>query len=72
MIPSTKNFQYALQNYYISLCVMSNVFIRAFCHFKINFYQTGPLKLIKTMLKYVHLFVLYFESISTKLEPTLI
>ena len=32
----------------------SNAFIDAFCYSKIHFYHSGPLKLIKTMLKSLH------------------
>ena len=31
-----------------------NAFIDAFCYSKIHFHQSGPFKLIKIMLKYVH------------------
>ena len=31
-----------------------NVFIDAFCYFKIHLYQLGPFKLIYTMLKSLH------------------
>ena len=34
---------------------MSNVFIDAFCYSKINFHQSGPFKLIETVLKSLHI-----------------
>ena len=37
-----------------SLCETSSAFIDAFCYCKIHFHQSGPLKLIKTMLKSLH------------------
>ena len=36
------------------LCETSNVFIGAFCYSKIHFHPSGPFKLIKTMLKSLH------------------
>ena len=36
------------------LCETSNAFIGAFCYSKIHFHQPGPFKLIKTMLKSLH------------------
>ena len=58
MIPSTLNFEYALQlhsmkNNIFSLCETSNAFIHAFCHTKIHFQHSGH-KLMKTMLKSFH------------------
>ena len=38
----------------LSLCETSNVFIDAFCYSKIYFHQLGPFKLIKIMLKSLH------------------
>ena len=38
----------------LSLCETSNAFIDASCYSKIHFYQSGPFKLIKTMLKSLH------------------
>ena len=39
------------ENDMLLLCETSNVFIGAFCNSKIHYYQSGPFKLIKTMLK---------------------
>ena len=39
------------ENNMLSLCETTNVFIDAFCNFKIHFHQLGPFKLIRTMLK---------------------
>ena len=56
---STWNFEYALQlqskKYMFSLCETFKVFINAFCCSKTHFHQSGPFKLIKTMLKSKHL-----------------
>ena len=38
----------------LSLCKTINVFIDAFCYLKVHFHQLGPFKLIKTMLKSLH------------------
>ena len=39
------------ENDMLSLCETTDVFIDAFCSSKIHFYQLGPFKLIKVMLK---------------------
>ena len=39
------------KNDMLSLYETNNVFIDAFCNSKIHFHQSGPFKLIKTMLK---------------------
>ena len=38
----------------LSLCETINVFIDAFCYSKIHSHQLGQLKLIKTILKSLH------------------
>ena len=43
------------ENDMLSLCETFNVFIDAFCYFKIHFHKLGPVKLIKTMLIYLHI-----------------
>ena len=42
------------ENNMFSLCETSNALIEAFCYSKIHFNQSGPFKLIKTMLKNLH------------------
>ena len=42
------------ENDMFSFCETSNAFIDAFCYSKIHFHQSGPFKLIKTMLKSLH------------------
>ena len=42
------------ENGMLSLYETINVFIDAFCYYKIHFHQSGPFKLIKTMLKSLH------------------
>ena len=42
------------ENHMLSLCETTNVLIDAFCYFKILFHQLRPFKLIKTMLKSLH------------------
>ena len=42
------------ENGMLSLCETINVFIDAFCYYKIHFHQLGPFKLMKTMLKFLH------------------
>ena len=37
------------ENDMLSLCEATNVFIDAFCNFKIHFQRLGPFQLIKTM-----------------------
>ena len=59
MILSTRNFEYALQlqstkTIFYSFSETCNAFIDAFCYSKIHFHQSGPFKLIKIMLKSVH------------------
>ena len=57
---STWNSEYALQlqsmidNDMLSVCETTHVFIDAFCYSKIHFHQLGPFKLIKTMVKSLH------------------
>ena len=43
-----------LQNDIVLLCETSNAFIHALCLVKMIFHQRGLLKLIKTMLKSIH------------------
>ena len=50
-------------NAIISLCETFNEFIHAFCLSKIHSNQSGPLKLIKTMLKSFFMFVRLSSSI---------
>ena len=42
------------KNDLLSLCETTNVFIDAYCYSKSHLRQLGPLKLIKTMLKSLH------------------
>ena len=69
MILSTWNFEYALQLQNTKtvcfrygmflLCETSNAFIDALCYSKILFHHSGPFKLIKTMLKSLHILKVY-------------
>ena len=45
------------ENYMFSLCETSNAFSDAFCYSKIHFHQSGPFKLIKTMLKSLYVLI---------------
>ena len=59
MVLSTWNSEYALQwqctkTICFLLCETSNAFIGAFCYSKIHLHLSGPFKLIKTMLKSLH------------------
>ena len=53
------------ENDMLLLCETTNVFIDAFCNSKIHFHQSGPLKLIKTMLKSI-CFVRFISSVESK------
>ena len=61
MILSTRNFEFALQLQSIKTTSfryvrhLMRLYIYAFCNVKIHFYLLGPLKLIQTMLKSVHI-----------------
>ena len=59
MILSTWNFEYALalqsmKTIYFSLFEASSEFIHDFCIYKVDFHQSVPLELVKTMLKCFH------------------
>ena len=39
----------------------SEFFLHAFWLSKVHFHQSGPLKLVKTMLKYFHFYLVYLQ-----------
>ena len=47
-----------------SLCETSSAFIDTFSYSKIHFHQSGPFKLIKTML-FLHVFFRFISSMET-------
>ena len=49
------------ENDMLSLCETTNVFIDAFCCSKIQFYQLGSFKLIKTMLNSLNVCKVYLQ-----------